>query len=268
MPRRLARRSAFRATGRPLPSVLEQIPAVPGVESAGIGNLFMEHQGTDRDHRRGRRNRLRAPAVRKRRGQRGFFPRLERRCSEGAPFPSMMAPMLHASQSSTMRWLAACGPAAIQLAEDSNLARASPTSRGTRSQAWWPTCGGRGWSANRSRRCSSRSCRILPRARTFSSEPRRTTQRAMGGALRAAVRRVEKDAPIYGAAPLDEQLGSYLAQRRFQTSLLTGFSVVALLMAAVGIHGLPRLGRDAHTGNRLAHGHGCTGRRYLPDDDW
>ena len=39
-------------------------------------------------------------------------------------------------------------------------------------------------------------------------------------------------------APLDQQLGTYLTQRRFQTSLLTGFSVVALLMAAVGIYGL------------------------------
>jgi putative ABC transport system permease protein len=61
---------------------------------------------------------------------------------------------------------------------------------------------------------------------------------AMAGALRAAVRRVEKHAPIYGIAPLEEQLGTYLTQRRFQTSLLTGFSVVALLMAAVGIYGL------------------------------
>ena len=61
---------------------------------------------------------------------------------------------------------------------------------------------------------------------------------AMAGALRAAVRRVEKHAPIYGVAPLEEQLRTYLTQRRFQTSLLTGFSVVALLMAAVGIYGL------------------------------
>jgi predicted permease len=60
----------------------------------------------------------------------------------------------------------------------------------------------------------------------------------MAGALRAAVRRVEKNAPIYGVAPLDQQLGTYLSQRRFQTSLLTVFSVVALLMAAVGIYGL------------------------------
>jgi len=60
----------------------------------------------------------------------------------------------------------------------------------------------------------------------------------MAADIRAAVRRVEKNAPVYGVAPLEQQLGTYLAQRRFQTSLLTGFSIVALLMAAVGIYGL------------------------------
>ena len=60
----------------------------------------------------------------------------------------------------------------------------------------------------------------------------------MAGAIRAAVRGVEKNAPIYGVAPLEQQLGTYLSQRRFQTSLLTGFAMVALLMAAVGIYGL------------------------------
>ena len=61
---------------------------------------------------------------------------------------------------------------------------------------------------------------------------------AMAETLRAAVRRVEKNAPIYGVAPLEQQLGGYLTQRRFQTSLLTGFSVMAIVMAAVGIYGL------------------------------
>lgn len=60
----------------------------------------------------------------------------------------------------------------------------------------------------------------------------------MAGAIQAAVRRLEKNAPIYGVAPLEQQLGTYLSQRRFQTSLLTGFSIAALLMAAVGIYGL------------------------------
>jgi predicted permease len=69
--------------------------------------------------------------------------------------------------------------------------------------------------------------------RTSSDDPL-----AMAGALRAAVRSVEKNAPIYGVAPLEQQFGTYLAQRRFQTSLLGCFSIVALLMAAVGIYGL------------------------------
>jgi predicted permease len=88
--------------------------------------------------------------------------------------------------------------------------------------------------------------------RTSSADPL-----GMAGALRAAVRSVEKDAPIYGVAPLEEQLGTYLTQRRFQTSLLTGFSVVALLMAAVGIYGLIQYSiatRTREIGLRLAIG--------------
>ena len=79
----------------------------------------------------------------------------------------------------------------------------------------------------------------------------------MAGALRAAVRRVEKDAPIFGVAPLEEQLGNYLTQRRFQTSLLIGFSLVALLMAAVGIYGLIQYSiatRSREIGLRMAVG--------------
>jgi predicted permease len=88
--------------------------------------------------------------------------------------------------------------------------------------------------------------------RTSSEDPL-----LMAGAIRAAVRRVEKDAPIYGVAPLEQQLGVYLTQRRFQTSLLTGFSVVALLMAAVGIYGLIQYSiatRTREIGLRLAIG--------------
>ncbi|WP_321475852.1 ABC transporter permease [uncultured Paludibaculum sp.] len=88
--------------------------------------------------------------------------------------------------------------------------------------------------------------------RTSSSDPL-----TMAGALRAAVSRVEKNAPVSGVASLEQQLGTYLAQRRFQTSLLTGFSIAALLMAAVGIYGLIQYSiatRTQEIGIRMAVG--------------
>ena len=88
--------------------------------------------------------------------------------------------------------------------------------------------------------------------RTSSDDPL-----AIAGALRAAVRRVEKNAPIYGVAPLEQLLGTYLTERRFQASLLTGFSAVALLMAAVGIYGLIQYSiatRTREIGLRMAIG--------------
>lgn len=88
--------------------------------------------------------------------------------------------------------------------------------------------------------------------RTSSDDPL-----ALAGAVRAAVRRVDRNAPIYGVAPLEQQLGTYLTQRRFQTSLLSGFSVVALLMAAVGIYGLIQYSiatRTQEIGLRIAIG--------------
>jgi predicted permease len=77
----------------------------------------------------------------------------------------------------------------------------------------------------------SRLATIL--VRTSTDDPLR-----MVGAVEAAVRRVEKHVPLYGVTTLENRLGAYLAQRRFQTSLLIGFSAVSLLMAAIGIYGL------------------------------
>jgi ABC-type antimicrobial peptide transport system permease subunit len=88
--------------------------------------------------------------------------------------------------------------------------------------------------------------------RTSSDDPL-----TMAGSLRAAAHRIEKNAPIFGVATLEQQLGTYLVQRRFESSLLTGFSIVALLMAAVGIYGLIQYSiamRTQEIGLRLAVG--------------
>jgi putative ABC transport system permease protein len=79
----------------------------------------------------------------------------------------------------------------------------------------------------------------------------------LAASVRAAVHHVDKDVAIYGVAPLDEEFATYLAQRRFQTLLLVGFSVVALLIATIGIYGLIQYSiatRTQELGLRIAIG--------------
>jgi len=88
--------------------------------------------------------------------------------------------------------------------------------------------------------------------RTSGDDPLR-----MVGTVQAAVRRVEKYVPFYGVATLENQLGAFLTERRFQTWLLIGFSVIALLMAAIGIYGLIQYSvatRTQEIGIRMAVG--------------
>ncbi|MCC6540170.1 MAG: ABC transporter permease [Bryobacterales bacterium] len=69
--------------------------------------------------------------------------------------------------------------------------------------------------------------------RTSSGDPE-----ALTATLRAAIHGVEKNASIAKVAALEAQFRAYFTQRRFQTSLLAGFALVALAMAAVGLYGL------------------------------
>ncbi|HWC15955.1 MAG TPA: ABC transporter permease [Terriglobales bacterium] len=62
--------------------------------------------------------------------------------------------------------------------------------------------------------------------------------RALAGSLRTAIRNLNDRVILSPVATLEDQLSDQLAPRRFQTSLLGIFSLLGLILAAIGIYGL------------------------------
>ena len=61
---------------------------------------------------------------------------------------------------------------------------------------------------------------------------------ALQGAIRAAVRGMDKSVPVYQVSTLEDYVSKSAAQPRFQTFLLTCFAGIALVLAAIGLYGL------------------------------
>jgi ABC-type antimicrobial peptide transport system permease subunit len=61
---------------------------------------------------------------------------------------------------------------------------------------------------------------------------------ALAGAIRREVRAIDADLPVSNVRSLEDVVGAWAAERRLSTGLLTAFSIVALVLAAVGIYGV------------------------------
>lgn len=60
----------------------------------------------------------------------------------------------------------------------------------------------------------------------------------MQNAINEAIHATDKSVPVYQVSTMEEYLSKSAAQPRFQTFLLTGFAVIALILAAIGLYGL------------------------------
>ena len=61
---------------------------------------------------------------------------------------------------------------------------------------------------------------------------------SIAGAVEREVSGIDKDVPVFDVKTMDQRVADSLANRRFAAYLLTAFSAIAMLLAAVGLYGV------------------------------
>jgi putative ABC transport system permease protein len=65
-----------------------------------------------------------------------------------------------------------------------------------------------------------------------------TDPAALAQSIASAIRSVDPEQPVYDARTLDAVVDRSMAQRWLQTTILTGFAAIALMLASIGVYGV------------------------------
>ena len=84
----------------------------------------------------------------------------------------------------------------------------------------------------------ARSLGIVARVNAAGRSDEETVMASVGDQIKQAVQRVDKDLPIFGIQPMSDLVSESLTARRFSAELIGAFSMLALVLAAIGVYGV------------------------------
>lgn len=84
----------------------------------------------------------------------------------------------------------------------------------------------------------ARALGVVARVNTGAATDEETLMAPVGEQIRREVQAVDKDLPVFGIQPMSNLVSSSLTARRFSAELIGAFSMLALVLAAIGVYGV------------------------------
>ena len=84
----------------------------------------------------------------------------------------------------------------------------------------------------------ARSLGVVARLNAGQTQDEEARMAAVGEQIRREVEAVDKDLPVFGIQPMADLVSASLSARRFSAELIGAFSMLALVLAAIGVYGV------------------------------